>query len=71
MLLTGNAFAQSISGSVTDKKTGEALIGATVVIEGKNTGTTAPDHYQNINGTTNIEDSNWHFVVGTWREKIN
>lgn len=40
--------------------------GVCVLTIGKNTGTTAPDHYQNINGSTNIEDSNWHFVVGTW-----
>ncbi|MFN5371829.1 MAG: carboxypeptidase-like regulatory domain-containing protein, partial [Bacteroidia bacterium] len=49
MLFTSNAFAQSISGSVTDKKTGEALIGATVVIEGKNTGTTV-----DVNGKFNL-----------------
>lgn len=39
-LLVKTIQSQSINGTVTDKKTGEPLIGATVVIEGKNTGTT-------------------------------
>jgi outer membrane receptor protein involved in Fe transport len=48
-LIISRAYAQNISGSVTDKKTGEPLIGATVVIEGKNTGTTV-----DINGKFNL-----------------
>jgi outer membrane receptor protein involved in Fe transport len=40
LLLSGVLDAQTITGSVVDSKTGEPLIGATVVIVGKTTGTT-------------------------------
>lgn len=38
-LLAAPAFAGKISGKITDEKTGESIIGATVVIKGTNTGT--------------------------------
>jgi large repetitive protein len=36
------------------------------LISGKNNGTVQGTHYQIIDGTTNVCDGNWHFVVGTW-----
>ena len=39
-LFGGNLFSQSLSGTITDQKTGEAMIGATVVIKGTGNGTT-------------------------------
>jgi len=38
--ISGNLFSQSLSGRITDAKTGEAMIGATIVIKGTTTGTT-------------------------------
>ncbi len=40
LLLSGNIFSQSLSGTITDAKTGEAMIGATIVVKGTTIGTT-------------------------------
>ena len=32
----------------------------------KNTGTTVGTDYQQVISTTNVNDGNWHFAVGTW-----
>lgn len=36
------------------------------IISGKNSGSTAPTHYQVASTTTNPCDGVWHFLVGTW-----
>ncbi|CAN5665303.1 TonB-dependent receptor [soil metagenome] len=40
LLFSGNLFSQSISGTITDSKTGEAMIGATIIVKGTTIGTT-------------------------------
>ena len=39
LISSGNLYSQTISGTITDAKTGEAMIGATIVIKGTTTGT--------------------------------
>ncbi len=39
-IFSGNLFSQTISGTITDAKTGEAMIGTTVVVKGTTIGTT-------------------------------
>lgn len=56
----------SVNTNVAGIKLWKRDTGVCVLTSGNNTGTTAPTNYQNINGGTNIEDSAWHFVVGTW-----
>ncbi|MEO8088087.1 MAG: carboxypeptidase-like regulatory domain-containing protein, partial [Bacteroidota bacterium] len=40
LLFSGNLFSQSLSGTITDAKTGEAMIGATIIVKGTTIGTT-------------------------------
>src|SRR5690349_5415065 len=41
LLFSQNLFSQALTGTITDAKTGEAMVGATVVIKGTTTGTSA------------------------------
>ena len=38
-IFSGNVFSQTLSGTITDAKTNEAMIGATIVVKGTTTGT--------------------------------
>ena len=52
------AWAQSVSGKVTDSSNGEGLPGVAVVVEGSNTGVMSDmDGVYRINGGTEVQDS--------------
>jgi len=50
LIFSQNVFAQKLSGTITDAKTGEAMIGATIVVKGTTTGTVT-----GIDGTFSLE----------------
>jgi hypothetical protein len=56
----------TIAGIILGVNVGGSLQHKLGILTGKNTGTTNNTDYKILNGTSNVDDGNWHYGAGVW-----